>query len=252
MICPKCGFIQNDGLECKKCGVIFNRAQKTDWAAKPKSHRSSFPFLRIFCLAGLLALILALILILRSPSAPQIEIAPDSAKKAAVKIQEFQSSVREGRPATMQMNESELNGWFNANLVTNRPRGSQSSSSQDSGFDADKPAGSFNSEELDQAQSTVRDVKAQLQGDSIKLYATINYRGKNVLLELDGYISVQNGYIRLDSTGGSIGSLPLPAAALQAIEDRVFNSPQNKEKFKLPPEIQDVRIENGKLTVISR
>jgi hypothetical protein len=39
---------------------------------------------------------------------------------------------------------------------------------------------------------------------------------------------------------------------LRSAADRLFSSPENKEKFKLPPYIQDVRVENGNMVVLSR
>jgi hypothetical protein len=73
-----------------------------------------------------------------------------------------------------------------------------------------------------------------------------------MLLELDGRVFAQDGYLRLAPTGGKLGSLPLPSAALQRLINQIFDSPQNKEKFKLPPGIQDITIKNGRLTVASR
>jgi hypothetical protein len=71
-------------------------------------------------------------------------------------------------------------------------------------------------------------------------------------LELEGKPVIRDGYIMLESSGGKLGSLPMMAGTLKSATDRLFNSPQNREKFKLPPDIQDVRIEQGQLIIISR
>jgi hypothetical protein len=76
--------------------------------------------------------------------------------------------------------------------------------------------------------------------------------GMDLSLELDGRIEVQDGYVRLQPTGGKLGSLPLKAAMLQSVVDRLFDSPENKEKFRLPPHIEEMSIENGKLIVTPR
>jgi hypothetical protein len=36
------------------------------------------------------------------------------------------------------------------------------------------------------------------------------------------------------------------------VANRLFDSPENREKFRLPPHIQDMRIEHGQLIVTSR
>jgi hypothetical protein len=253
MICPNCGGTQNNSKQCKYCGATFDRLHKAD--PKPqltKKPSKTAPGLlgRLFrrcCWASLALLIIALILILRTPSPPQIDIAPDAVQKVEAKVQEFQSSMRQGRPSTLRMNESELNGWMNANLTTNRQQGVETSQSHDvdTAIDPEK-----NATELEQAQSTVRNIQAKLIDDSVKLYATFDFHGKNMLLEVDGRVFVQDGYLRLKPTGGKIGSLPLPSSALQALVDRILTSPQNKEKFKLLPGIDDIRIDSGVLSVI--
>jgi hypothetical protein len=71
-------------------------------------------------------------------------------------------------------------------------------------------------------------------------------------LELEGRPSVQNGYIRLEPVRGKLGSLPLMAGTLKSVANRLFESAENKEKFKIPSDIRDVRIEHGQLVVLSR
>jgi hypothetical protein len=252
MICPKCGGNQNNGKQCKYCGATLDSLHKADKLTKKANEKTPGLFGRLFrgcCWASLAVLIVALIMILRTPSSPQIDITPDAEQKVAAKIQEFQSSMHLGQPSALRMNESELNGWLNANLTTNRQHGSEAAQPQDadSSIDLEKKATEF-----EQAQSTVRNIQAQLTDDAVKLYGRFDFHGKNMLLEVDGRVFVQDGYLRLKPTGGKIGSLPLPSSALQSFLDRIFTSPQNKEKFKLPPGIDDIRIDSGVLSVISR
>jgi hypothetical protein len=51
---------------------------------------------------------------------------------------------------------------------------------------------------------------------------------------------------------GKLGSLPLMEATLRGAASRLFDSPENRDKFCLPPGIRDVRIEGGNLILFSR
>jgi len=52
--------------------------------------------------------------------------------------------------------------------------------------------------------------------------------------------------------GGQIGSLPIPQSTLQTAVQKMMDSPENREKLKLPTEIADLRIENGELLATYR
>ena len=262
MICPKCGFTQEKGTECLRCGVVFARFRKTD--SLPITHEKNnrkvslpYRFYRIFrwfCLAGL---ILALLLILHNSPAPITDLAPGAAEKADAKMQEFISSAGKGRPANLRMNESELNGWLDTHLDFHGSQGSETSRPKtlESAISLAKKAAApqdLSNSELEEMQSSVRDVKIELEEDSLTLYALFDLHGLDLSLELEGRPLVQDGYLRLAPTAGKFGSLPLPAAVLQILAGKIFDSPQNKEKFKLPPYIQDVHIEGGKLTLFSQ
>jgi hypothetical protein len=86
----------------------------------------------------------------------------------------------------------------------------------------------------------------------LRIYAVFDFHGVDLSLELEGPLVVRDGYIKLEPTGGKLGSLPLMAGTLQSVTDRLFDSPENKEKFRLPPQIQDIRVEHGQLVVLSR
>jgi hypothetical protein len=105
---------------------------------------------------------------------------------------------------------------------------------------------------MEEVRSSVRDVEIELLEDSLRLYALLDVHGVDVSLELEGQIFVRDGYMRLEPTSGKLGSFPLMAGMLESVAGHIFDSPENKQKFHLPPNIRDVRIEHGQLLVTSR
>jgi hypothetical protein len=268
MKCPKCGFQQEEGSECLRCGLIFTRyhaaaslprhqSEPSPSSAQPKIGllRRSYRIFRWLSLAVLVAIIF---LVLHSSPPPEIVVTPESEQEAEAKIQDFQSSIRHGTPQRLELDESELNGWLGENLALKKPHSSTQTAppqTVDSLISLAKTAtGSHPVDEasLEQVQSSVRDVKIELLEDSLRLYATFDFHGMDLSLELDGKLLVQDGYIRLEPTSGKLGSFPLMAGTLRTVASRLFDSPDNKEQFRLPPQIRDMRIENGQMIIISR
>jgi hypothetical protein len=66
-------------------------------------------------------------------------------------------------------------------------------------------------------------------------------------LQLEGRLGTQNGYLRFEPLSGQIGSFPIPQSALESAVQRMMDSPENREKLKLPSEISDLRIQNGEI-----
>jgi hypothetical protein len=102
---------------------------------------------------------------------------------------------------------------------------------------------------LEQVQSTVKDVKVDMDGDLVKAYVIFDYHGKDLSLELDGHLTSDNGYIKFEPVAGKLGSLPLPQSTLQAAVDKMMASPENREKLKLPADISDIQIQDGQAVV---
>jgi len=96
-------------------------------------------------------------------------------------------------------------------------------------------------------RSSVRDVKIQMEGDRVKAYVVFDVHGKDMTLELVGRLAASNGYLKFEPISGHIGSLPIPQSSLEAAVSRLMESPENREKLKLPPDIAEMHIENGEL-----
>jgi len=121
-----------------------------------------------------------------------------------------------------------------------------------SGGSASDPASVLSSNEqpsIDQIQSSVKDVKVDLVGDVVKAYVLFDFHGKDLSLELDGHLSSENGYIKFVPISGKLGSLPLPQSTLNEAVDKLMSSPENREKLKLPADINDIQIVNGQAVV---
>ena len=68
----------------------------------------------------------------------------------------------------------------------------------------------------------------------------------------EGRLGAQNGYLNFELMSGQIGSLPIPQSTLESAVRRIMESPENREKLKLPPQIADLRIENGEVVASYR
>jgi hypothetical protein len=51
--------------------------------------------------------------------------------------------------------------------------------------------------------------------------------------------------MRFDPVSGKLGSLPLPQSTLNAAVEKLMNSPETREKLRLPSDINDIHIVDG-------
>jgi hypothetical protein len=140
------------------------------------------------------------------------------------------SSLTPTGPQRIALTEEELNSYLTAHLALQ------------GGAPGAEPG-------VEQAKSSVRDVKVTLEGDRARVFAVFNLAGKDLTLELEGRLRVAGGYLRFEPTGGKLGDLSLPQSALAALFSRLLDTPENRESFRMPPEIRDIRVENGELVI---
>jgi hypothetical protein len=253
--CPKCGFEQGEGQECRRCGIVFSKfkppapaveqplitgTEATTQAAMPGLASRVFrilPWISLTVTTGILLLILR--------QAPPLPIQTDSgaADRVAEKLAQLQMAVQASQPHALTLNEAELNQWMRNNLAI-----ASTHQAQQAGIPA--PTGS--EPNVQEIQSALKDVRINLLGNQLRAYALFALYGKEISLQLDGTITTEGGYIRLQPTAGKLGSLPIPSLTLDRVVHQLFDSPNNRDKFQLPPQIESVRVENNTLVISSR
>jgi len=196
---------------------------------------------------------------LRKSPPPKVTYDPNATARIEEKFAEATQARATGQPAAVALDSTELDSYLSDNLELPSspqttpmdpaqqqiaPTGTNTASSG-LGVDVAPPE----EPSLEEVQSSVRDVRVDMDGDLVKAYVVFNLHGKDLSLELDGHLSTENGYMKFDPVGGKLGSLPLPQSALNAAVERLMNSPENRDKLRLPDDISDVQVANGQAVV---
>ncbi len=195
------------------------------------------------------ALVTILLLLHKAPP-PLVETSPQAAARAEEKFEQVEKAVANGQPATLRMDETELNSYLASHLDL---AGNGSPKTAPAGGVQGAPNGATPTpQEVEQMRSNVRDVKVQLIEDRVKAYVVFDVHGKDMTLQLEGRLGARNGYLRFEPVSGQIGSLPIPQSTLESAVQRLMDSPENREKLRLPSQIADLRIENGEVVASYR
>jgi len=219
---------------------------QNEFAHVTKSHAS--PWKRIFRIirwSTYTFALVSLVLLLHKAPPPLVETSPQAAARAEEKFERVEKAVASGQTATLRMDETELNSYLASHLALagdgSAKPGAVGGAQGAPGNAAPKP------QEVEQTRSNVRDVKVQLVDDRVKAYVVFHVHGKDMTLQLEGRLGAQNGYLHFEPLSGQIGSLPIPQSTLESAMQRLMESPENREKLKLPSEISDLRIQNGEI-----
>lgn len=217
---------------------------------------------RIFSWASLAGLVVVILLVLHKSPPPSVPNDPAAAKRVEQKFVAADQAKAAGQPAQVQMDGTELNSYLakNLQLQASPPKPGSSipapaaslpaagtSPSTSGSADAEPMAAlaSNDPQTIEQVQSSVKDVKVDMDGDLVKAYVIFNFHGKDLSLELDGHLGAENGYLKFEPVAGKLGSMPLPQSTLESAVSKMMSSPENREKLKLPNDISDIQIVNG-------
>jgi hypothetical protein len=228
----------------------------------PELYKKLYQVLKWSSVAGL---VLTLILVLHKSPAPNIPNDPSAAARAEQKFEAADQAKAAGQPGQVKLDNTELNSYLSQNLQLEgqQPTSAAAASPGTAPASSAAPAPGVaapadpmaaiaaggDQATLEQVQSTVKDVKVDMDGDLVKAYVIFDYHGKDLSLELDGHLSSDNGYIKFDPVAGKLGSMPLPQSALQSAVDKMMASPENRAKLRLPNDISDIQIVDGQAVI---
>ncbi|MGH9644552.1 MAG: hypothetical protein ACRD3Q_19280 [Terriglobales bacterium] len=186
-----------------------------------------------YTLAGMLSVVLVLgtiglLLIFHTTPPPVIHTDPVAAQRLQEELQKAQTAAESGTPEIVGADETELNSLLKKY------------------FQSSKIEPSANN------VAVVRDMKLNLTADRMRLYVLANLRGRDITLVLVGKLNTANGYLDFEPISGKIGSLPIPRASLKRAIEQAFAVPGDQAFLRLPRNVRDLRIENGKLVVVFR
>lgn len=200
----------------------------------------------------LACLILIILLALHKSPPPDVANDPAAAVRAEQKFAAADQAKAPGQTAQVQLDSTELNSYLAQNLqMQGAPQPSAASpavatspaTTVPSTANANAPSESQPS--LEEVQSSVRDVKVDMDGDLIKAYVLFNWHGEDLSLELDGHLATEGGYMKFEPVAGKLGSLPLPQSVLDSAVDQLMNSPENRDKLRLPDNVSDIQVQDG-------
>ena len=217
---------------------------------------------RILSWTSLAGLVLTLGLVLRKSPAPQVAYDPTAAARVEQKFVAADQARAAGQPSQVDLDRTELNSYLTQNLalpeqgqtgssgagqIAGVPTSGTSPASGGGAGPANPVLGVGSNEQptLEQVQSAVKDVKVDMDGDVVKAYVIFDFHGKDMSLELDGHLRSENGYLRFVPIAGKLGSLPLPQSTLDSAVEKMMNSPENREKLRLPADVTDIQIVDG-------
>lgn len=201
-------------------------------AAKPNPWKLIF---RIFRWSTYVFALIAILMIFHAAPPPPVVTSPQAAASVEQKMAQVEQAVTSGQPATLRMDESELNSYLASHLDIS-PNGSQSAS-----------PGEAAPVDVEQVRSAVKDVKVQLIDDRVRAYVVFDFHGKDMTLQLEGKLGSQDGFLRFEPVSGQIGSMPIPQSSLETAVRHMMESPENREKLRLPAEMSGLKIENGEV-----
>jgi hypothetical protein len=199
-----------------------------------------------------LAALISLVMAFHTKRPPVIVTSPQAAARVEQKFDAVEQAVASGQSATLRLDQAELNSYLASHLdiapSTGAPAKPATTGSSPGNAISELPTPSGTpAEQVEQVRSSVRDVKVELVDDRVRAYVMFDFHGKDMTLQLEGRLAASNGYLRFEPVSGQIGSLPIPQSTLETAVQKMMDSPENREKLKLPAEISGLKIENGEL-----
>jgi len=190
---------------------------------------------RIFRWSTYVLALITLLLIFHKAAPPIVQTNAQAAARVEEKLAEVDHELNSGQAATLRMDETELNSYLVSHLeLQENPASVPLRSTNPSSDPGKTPGAAPTPEEIQQMRSNVRDVKVQLVADRLRAYVVFSVYGRDLSLQLEGHLHAQNGFLNFDPISAQLGAFPIPQSSIKNALQRMMDSPENREKLRLP------------------
>jgi hypothetical protein len=126
------------------------------------------------------------------------------------------------------------------------------SASEEQGQAAQASGAPLDAAAIAQVRAAIRQSQLAFEGNEVVAQAVVQRYGQDIVVTVRGTLGVRGGYLEFNPTGFKIGSLAVPVSMVEERLKAKLAEPENREKFKLPDFISDLRVENGQLKIVQK
>ena len=175
---------------------------------------------RVISWSLLVLTVISILLVLRKPSAPTVATSMEAAKSFDQKLGQLDEAHQHGAQQEVRITEVELNSKLQESVQ-----------------------GAVG------GPVTLSAATIHLEGEKLLGTFTVNVSGKDIYLTIGGTLGVTGRTLEFKPTDVKMGSLPVPVTVIESALRERLDSPEMRERMKLPDNIKNVRIENGELVL---
>src|SRR5271157_3152281 len=165
-------------------------------------------FSRILSASILALAVIAVLLALRAPSTTLVPVSAQDVKSFDEKISSLVQAHQRGVTQTAHITETELTSKLQQGVDES----------------AANPQGSV----------VLKAASVHLEGDGVEGVFTLDVSGKELCLTMTGALGVLDGRLQIQPSSAKLGSLPIPASAFRSLMQKQFDSPEARERLRLP------------------
>jgi len=199
---------------------------------------------RIISYATLAISIVTLVLVLRRPAPVAAPAAPAAAAASAQSFQEKIDRLEQPKASDTPADEVRITpDEINAALA--QAAGTLPVSGPSPG--GSSPGASM---EFPGPVPSVKDYQVSMDGDLVRGQFVTQIAGKDVYLTLAGHVGAKDGYATFDATEVKIGNLSVPVSLINDVLQKKLA--EQRDQLKLPPNVKDIKVENGQLVFVEK
>ncbi len=203
---------------------------------------------RIISIATLVSSIIAIVLVLKKPQPVSQPMSPAVAVQKVESLQQKLQQLDQPRqagqaPAQVHLNSDEVSAAL-AQAAGAVPVASFAGSGMPTSVPSSPDA------QVGPGQPEVKDYQVSFDGDVARGQFVAHIGGKDVTVTLAGHLGSKDGFATFDPTEFKVGELDIPVSLVNGPLQKKLD--EQRDKLKLPDDVQGIKVENGELVMTGK